>query len=82
MEVCSILVSLTLSQIVGGDPQSTAVLLPSKIFKAVGTMPFYNVLLPISINLATPDPSGQWMAICSDMPDRVVILSVVSTVHG
>ena len=66
-------VSLSLHQC--GDPQSTAALLPSKFFKAVRDPFVYGALSPIPINLATPSPNGQWMAICSDMPEHVLILS-------
>ena len=80
MEVCSISVSLSLEQMKHGDPHSTAALLPSKLFKAV-EVPHW-LVAPIPVNLATPSPNGQWMAICSDMPEHVIILSAVSTVQG
>ena len=64
-----------------GDQQTTAVLLPSKFFRAVGPMGYKRILSPIPINLAIPSPDGQWMAICSCMPEHVLILSAVRTVR-
>ena len=81
MEVFSILASQKLKQFEGYVPRTTAALLPNKLFKPVGTTHHGNDLLRIPINLATPSPDGQWMAICSDMPERVLIISVVSTVQ-
>ena len=82
METCSVFVSLKLHQIERGDPQTTAALWPSKFIKAVGDMPSDGVVSPIPVYLATPSPNGQWMAICSVMPECVLIPSVVSAVHG
>ena len=79
MEVCSVCVSLELHQ--HGDPQTTAALLSSKFFQGVEILGF-ELLAPIPVNLATPSPNGQWMAIRSDMPEHVLMLSAVSTVQA
>ena len=82
MEVCSILASGKLNQFEGCVPRTTAVLLPSKVFKAGWTTRHVNDFWPIPINLASPSPDGQWMAICSDVPGRGLIISGVSTLQG
>ena len=79
MEVCTVFVSLKLTRVERGDPQTTAVLSPSDYLKAAGTaLSDAEMSMSNYITMATPSPNGQWMAICSGLPDHVLILSVVS----
>ena len=82
MEVCSVHVSLGLNPMERGAPQNTAVLWPSKFFKATRDRLSDHALSPIPVNLAAPDPDGQWMAICSATLECVLIPSAVSAVQG
>ena len=75
MEVCSLYVSLQLHE--RGEPRTSAVLWPSK---AVETTLTDSEMVYNHIYMATTSPNGQWMAICSNRPE-VLILSAVRTVQ-
>ena len=73
-------VSRKLSQMERGDPQTTAVLLLSKLFKAVGAKKVGSEMTSFTCNMAAPSPNGQRMAICSSRPE-LLILSAVRAVQ-
>ena len=71
-------VSVKLNQVERGNQETTAVLLPSNVFTVGATLSDAEMMSSNYITMATPSPNGQWMAICSGLPDDVLILSVVS----